>query len=92
MKQYYDKAEAMMRRTTDEMAAKLRAAKMKKKKLVGSKEATDQPSDSEADVMDDRDKTVMKASGALVFLVVVVIVAWKVMGAKKTDQGLAREE
>ena len=31
MKQYYDKAEAMMRRTTDEMAAKLRAAKDKKR-------------------------------------------------------------
>ena len=29
MKQYYDKAEAMMRRTTDEMASKLRDAKKK---------------------------------------------------------------
>ena len=91
MKQYYDKAEAMMRRTTDEMAAKLRAAKMKKKKLVGSNKATDQPSDQDNDVTDDRDKTVMKASASLVFLGVVIVVGWKVMGARKTDQGLVEE-
>ena len=85
MKQYYDKAEAMMRRTTDEMAAKLRAAK--KKRDVPSERGQARPRlDDGEEVMDDRDKTVMKASAALVFLVVVIIVASKVFGAKETGE------